>query len=125
MAALNKENSEEHPRCNIAQNLNVPRSQEDYIAQVSEEIEGRVTKKLSQEFSRTENRKLGALSLFDDLVINPLFQSYSGTAPKASRKAFGTNKGTKEDDSQSDLHSEAITFRSQTTHALAQKFATT
>ena len=49
LAALNKENCEEHPRSNLAQNSNVPRSQEDYITQVSEEIEGRVTKKLSQE----------------------------------------------------------------------------
>ena len=56
LAALNKENCEEHPRSNLASNSNVPRSQEDYITQVSEEIEGRVTKKLSQEFSRTENR---------------------------------------------------------------------
>ena len=54
LAALNKENCEEHPRSNLTQNSNVPRSQEDYITQVSEEIEGRVTKKLSQEFSRTE-----------------------------------------------------------------------
>ena len=44
LAALNKENCEEHPRSNMAQNSNVPRSQEDYITQVSEEIEGRVTK---------------------------------------------------------------------------------
>ena len=44
LAALNKENCEEHPRSNLAQNSNFPRSQEDYITQVSEEIEGRVTK---------------------------------------------------------------------------------
>ena len=44
LAALNKENCEEHPRSNLPQNSNVPRSQEDYITQVSEEIEGRVTK---------------------------------------------------------------------------------
>ena len=58
LAALNEENCEEHPRNNLASNSNVPRSQEDYITQVSEEIERRVTKKLSQEFSRTENRIL-------------------------------------------------------------------
>ena len=57
LAALNNENSEECPKNNLAQNSNAPRSQEDYITRVSEEIEGRVTKKLSQEFSRTENRK--------------------------------------------------------------------
>ena len=52
LAALIKETFEEHPRSNMAQNANVPRSQEGYITQVSEEIKGRVTKKLSQEFSR-------------------------------------------------------------------------
>ena len=50
LAALNKENCEDYPRSKVAQNSNVPRSQEDYITQVSEEIEGRVTKKLSKEF---------------------------------------------------------------------------
>ena len=44
LAALNKENCEEHPRSNLATNSNVPRSQEDYITQVFEEIERRVTK---------------------------------------------------------------------------------
>ena len=50
MAALNKENCEEHPRSNLSQNSNVPRSQKDYITKVAEEIAGRVTKKLLQEF---------------------------------------------------------------------------
>ena len=62
LAALNKENCEEHPRSNLAQDSNVTRSQEDYITQVSEEIEGRVFEKLSQEFSRTEYRILGCTS---------------------------------------------------------------
>ena len=61
LAALNKENCEDYPRSNLAPNSNDPRLQEEYITQVSEEIEGRVTKKLSQQFSRTESRILGAL----------------------------------------------------------------
>ena len=65
LVALNKKNCEEHPRRNLAQNLNVPRSQENYITQISEEIEGRFTKKLSQEFSRRDNRILGVLSRLD------------------------------------------------------------
>ena len=77
LAVLNKENCEEHPRSNMAQNSNVPRSQEDYITQVSEEIEGRVTKKLSQEFRRMENRILGALARLDDFLMNPLLQGHS------------------------------------------------
>ena len=44
LAALNKGNCEEHPRSKLAQKSNVPKSQEDYKCQVSEEIEGRVTK---------------------------------------------------------------------------------
>ena len=61
LATLNKENCEEDPRSDLAQKSNVPRSQENYITHVSEEIEGKVTKKMSQEFTRTENRILGAL----------------------------------------------------------------
>ena len=61
MSALNKENCDKQPRSNLAENSNVPRSQEDYITQVSEEIEGRVTKKLSQDFSKSKIRILGAL----------------------------------------------------------------
>ena len=51
LAALNKENCEEHPRRKLAQNSTAPRSQEDYITQVSQEDECRVTEKLSQELS--------------------------------------------------------------------------
>ena len=56
----------EHPRSNLAQNATVLRSEKDYITQVSEEIEGKVTKKLSKEFSWMESRILGALSQLDE-----------------------------------------------------------
>ena len=92
LAALNEENCEEHPRRNVAQNSNVPRSQEDYITQVSEEIEGRVTKRLSKEFSRTENRILGALARLDDFLMYTLLQGHSGTTPEASRKAVSASQ---------------------------------
>ena len=115
LAGLNKENCEEHLRSNQGQNSSVPRSQEDYITQVSEEIEGRVIYKLSQEFSMTENRILGALARLDDFLMNPLIQGHSGTAPGTFRNSFVTNKGTNEDNSQSDPHPEACIFRNQTT----------
>ena len=99
MAALNKENCEEHPRSNLAQNSNNPRSQEDYITQVSEEFEGRVAKRLSKEFRRTENRILGALARLDDFLMNPLLQGHSGATPEASPNALSTNKGTNKDNS--------------------------
>ena len=107
LAASNKKNCEEHPRSNVAQNSNVFRSQEDYITKVSEEIEGRVTKKLSQEFSRTENRILGALARLDDFLMNPLLQGHSGTTPETSRNVLSINQRTNEDDSQSNPHPEA------------------
>ena len=106
LAALNKENCEEHPRNNLAQNSTAPRSQEDYITQVSEEIEERVNKKLSQEFSRTENRILGALARLDDFLMNPLLQGHSGITPETSRNVLSINQGTNEDNSQSDPHPE-------------------
>ena len=115
MAALNKENCEEHPRSKLAQNSNVPRSHEDYITQVSEEIEGRVTKRLSKEFSRSENRILGALARLDDFLMNPPLQGHSATTPEPSRNALSTSQGTNEDDSQNDPHPEAGLFHSQMT----------
>ena len=54
LATLSKEDCEEHPKSNLAQHSMVLRSQEDYITQVSEEIEGRVIKKLLQEYIRTK-----------------------------------------------------------------------
>ena len=104
LAALNKENREERPRSNLAQNSNAPGSQEDYITQVSDEIEGTVTKRLSKEFSRTKNRILGLLARLDDLLMNPLPQGHSGTTPEPSRNALNNNQGTNEDDSQNDPH---------------------
>ena len=114
-AALNKENCEDHPRSNLAQNSSAPRSQEDYITQVSEEIEGMVTKKLSKEFSRTENRILGALARLDDFLMNPILPGHSGTTPEPSRDALNTSQGTNEDDSQNDPRPEAGLFHGQMT----------
>ena len=105
----------------MAQNSNVPRSQEDYITQISVEIKGRVTKKLSQEFSRTENRILGALSRLDDFLMNPLFRGHSKIALETSRKVYGTNQGTNEDASHSDPHPQAGVFLSQLTRNFGAK----
>ena len=115
LAELNKENCEEHPKSNLAQNSSAPRSQEDYITQVSEEIEGSVTKKLSQEFSRTENRILGALARLSDFLMNPLLPGHSGTTPEPSRQALNTSQGTNEGDSQIDPRPEAGLFHGQMT----------
>ena len=97
----------------MAQNLGAPRSQEDYITQVSEEIESLVTKRLSKEFNRTENRILGALARLDNFLMNPLLPGGSGTTPESTWNASGINQGTNEDDSQNDPHPEASLFHGQ------------
>ena len=107
LAALNRENCEENPRRNVAQNSGAPISQENYITPVSEEIEGRVTKRLSKEFSRTEDRILGALARLDNFLMNPLLPGRSGTTPEPTRNASHNNQGTNEDGSQNDPHPEA------------------
>ena len=117
-AALNRENCEENPRSNMAQNSGAPRSHrshEDYITQVSEEIERRATKRLSKEFSRTENRILGALARLDDFLMNPLLPGHSETTPEPTRNTSHNNQGTNEDGSQNDPHPEAGPFHGQTT----------
>ena len=114
-AAVTRETPEEHPTNGQSRNTSVPRINEEYITQVFEKIEGRVTKKLSQEFSRTESRVLGALSKLDEFRLNPQIRTHSGTFPVTFRNTNVENQGTKKSDSQSDPHPEAGIFRSQTT----------
>ena len=109
----------------MAQNSSAPRSQEDYITHVSEEIGGKVTKRLSKVFSRTKNRILGALAHLADFLMNPLLQGHSGTTPEPARNALSTSQGTNENDSQNDPLPEAGLFHGQMTQTLAQKMVTT
>ena len=63
-----------------------------YISQVSEEIEGKVTKKLSEEISRTESRILGSLSKLDEFFLNPQTRTCSGVVPGTSRNKDSENR---------------------------------
>ena len=73
LASLNKENCEDIRGATWHKIQKFPDYKSIDISQVSEEIQGSVTKKLSQEFSRTENCILGALSRLDDFLMNPMF----------------------------------------------------
>ena len=115
LAAVTRETQKEHPRNGQSRNTSVPRINEEYITQVSEEIEGRVMKKLSQEYSRTEFRILGALSKIDEFLLKQQIRTHSGTVPETFRNTNVDNQGTNEDNSQSDPHPEAGLLRSQTT----------
>ena len=121
LAAVTRETQEENPRNGQSRNTSVPRINEEYITKVSEQIEGRVTKKLSQEFSRTESRILGALSKLDEVLSNQQIQTHSKTVPGTFRNTNVENQGTNEDDSQSDPHPEAGIFCCQTTQKSGPK----
>ena len=96
LAAVSRE-TPESTRNGRAPNVLDPELTQDYISQVSEEIEGRVTKKLSKEFSRTESRILGALSNLDEFLLNPQVRTCSVVAPGTSRSSNLGNQGTNED----------------------------
>ena len=115
LAAVTGKTQQEHPRNGQSRNTPVPRINEEYITQVSEEIEGRITKKLSQEFNRIESRISDALSKLDEFLSNQQIQTHSKTFPGTFRNTNVENQGTNEDDSQSDPHPEAGIFRGQNT----------
>ena len=114
LIAVTRKTQEEHPTNGQSRNTSVPRINEEYITQVSEEVEGRVTKKLSQELSWTESHILGALYNFHEFLLNPQIRTHSGTVPVTFRNTSVENQGMNEGDSQSDPHPEAGIFRSQT-----------
>ena len=105
LAAVSWE-TQEHPRNSQSQNTSVPGLTEEYVTQVSEEVEGRVPEKLSRELSRTESRILGALSKIDEFLWNPQVRTLSGTVPGTSRNNGMENREPAGDRSQNDPHPE-------------------
>ena len=85
LAAVSRKTKEEHPRSGQSRNISVPRVSKRSIIHVSEAIEGRVTKKLSQELGRTESCILDAVSKVDEFLFNPQKRTLSGTIPPTSR----------------------------------------
>ena len=106
LAAVTTETQEGHPRNGQSRNTSVPRINEEHITQVFEEIVGRVSKKLSQEFSRTESHILGSLSKIDEFLLNPQVRTHSGTVPVTFRNTSVENQEPNEDRSQDDPHPE-------------------
>ena len=78
---------------NNSQSSSKDRSQadlnENYITQVSQEIEGRIAKKLSQEFSKRENRILGALAKLDNFLSNPQVNNGASTPRQKITSVMG------------------------------------
>ena len=98
--------TQESARNGQSQNTFVPGMTDLYITQVSEEIEGRVTKKLSQEFSRTDSRILGALSKLDEFLPTPQVRTCSGTFPETSWNNDSENREPARDRSLNDPYPE-------------------
>ena len=101
LAAVSRE-TQEYPSISKSQNTSAPVITEEHIAQVSEEIEGRVTGKLSQDFSRTESGILGALFKLDEFLLNPEVRTFSGTVPGTFRNAGAENWEPSGDGSRND-----------------------
>ena len=87
-----------------------PELTQDYISQVSEDIEGRVSKKLSKEFSKTESRILGALSKLDEFLLNPQVRTCSVAVQGTSGNAKSENRETHGDRSSTDPYPEVGYF---------------
>ena len=81
---------------------------QEYISQVSEEIDGRATNKLSKEFSWTESRILGAFYKIDEFLLNPQVRTYSVAVPGASRNNDSENQKPTGDRSLGDPCPEAV-----------------
>ena len=109
LAAVSRE-TPEGSRSNGGRNVLDPELTQDYISQVSEEIEGRVTKKLSKEYNKTESRVLGALSKLDEFLLNPQVRTCSVAVQGMSRNASSENREIHGDRSSNDPYPEVGYF---------------
>ena len=96
LAAVSRE-TPKGSRSSRPQNVIDAELTQDYISRVSEEIEGRVTKKHSKEFSNTESRIVGALSKLDEFLLNPQVRTCSVAVPGTSRNKNSENRETNGD----------------------------
>ena len=109
LAAVSRQ-TPESSRNSRGQNVLDPQLTQEYISQVSEEIEGRVTKKLSKEFSKTESGFLGALSKVDEFLLNPQVRTCFVAAHGTSRNSNSENRETHGDRSSDDPYPEVGYF---------------
>ena len=107
LAAVSRETPENTKNTQSQITLDQGMAQE-YISQVSEEIEGRVTEKLSKDFSRTESSILGTSSKLDDFLVNPQVWTCSVVVPGTSRYNDLENREPTGDRSLGDPHPDAV-----------------
>ena len=119
-AAASRE-TPEGTRSSRAQNVFDPELSQDYISQVSEEIEGRVTKKLLKEFSKTGSFILGALSKLVKFLLNPQVRTCSVIIPETSGNNNSKNPETPGDRSTDDLYPGARYFSQHSGHLISRE----
>ena len=93
-----------------SQNTLDPEMAQEYLSRFSEEVEGRVTKKFSKEFSRADSRIFGSLSKLYDFVRNPQVRTCSVAVPVTSRNSASGNWEPNGDHSPNDSCPEAVVF---------------
>ena len=88
-------------------------------------IEGKVTKKLSKEFSRTESRILSALSKLDEFLLDPQVRNFPAAVPGTSRNSRSENREPIGDRSLGNVSLEALfsTYHSSNLHDSEQEEA--
>ena len=91
LAAVSRE-TPENTRNSQSQNTPNPGMAEKYITNFLKKLKGGSLKKLSQEFSRTESRILGALSKLDEFLLNAQVRTFSVAVPGTSRNNFLENR---------------------------------
>ena len=109
LAAVSRD-SPESTRNSRGQNTLDPDLTQDYISQIPDEIDGRVTEKLPEEFSRTESRILGALSKLDEFFLNAQVRTCSVAVPGTSGSNNSEKRETTGDRSSGDSCPEASSF---------------
>ena len=109
LAVVSRE-TPERTKSSRTQGVLEPELTQAYISEVSEEIEWRVTKKLSKEFSKTKSRILAALSKLDEFRLNPQVRTCSVAVQGTSTNANSENREIHGDRSSDDPYPEVGYF---------------
>ena len=87
---------------------------EEYITYHSEEIKGRITNKLSHEFSWTDSCIFSALSENDNFLLNPRVRTFCAAVTGTSRNNNSENQEPAGDRSLDDTYPEVESSACQT-----------
>ena len=120
LAAVIRDSQEEYPRDNLSRGTSASRIIEYYMTQVSEKIEGRVTKRIYQIFSIEEDWILSALfKLYEFLLNSQIHKSESNLESYRESSETLENLECNEDGYQNDPHPEVGFTVNTSPHSLS------